>query len=72
MPTKREIEFKFMGLKLTDVVQDLNAQWELRFLSRFFFLATALNQKDTLEQLLFEEWIFPAPTADASNIDCSL
>ena len=28
MPTKREIEFNFMGLKLTDVVQDLNAELE--------------------------------------------
>ena len=49
MPTKRDIEYNFMGLKLTDVVQDLSAEWKPRFLSRL--LATALNQKDTLEQL---------------------
>ena len=64
MPTKREIEFNFMGLKLTDV-----AEWELRFLSR---LLATLNQKDTLERLPCEEWIFLAPTADASNVDCRL
>ena len=50
MPTKREIEFNFMGLKLTDV-----AEWDLRFLSR---LLATLNQKDTLERLPGEEWIF--------------
>ena len=70
VPTKREIEVNLMGLNLTDVVQDLNAEWELRFLSRL--LATALNQKDTLERLPCEEWVFLAPTADASNIGCSL
>ena len=69
MPTKHEIEFNFMGLKLTDVLHDLNVQLELRFLSRL--LATALNQKVTLERLPFREWILSAPTADASNIDCS-
>ena len=70
MPTKREIEFNFMGLKLTDVVQDLNVEWEFRFLS--WLLAMALNQKDTLERLPYQEWIFPVPTADVSNISCSL
>ena len=50
MPTKREIAFNFMGLMLTDVVQDLNAEWELRILSRL--LATVLNQKKTFRQLV--------------------
>ena len=59
-----------MALRLTDVVSDLNAELEPRYLNRL--LATALNQKDTLERLLLEEWIFPAPTADASNIYCRL
>ena len=62
MPTEREIEFKFIGLKLSDVVQDLNVEWELRFWSRL--LATALR-------LPFEEWIFRAPTAEPSNMDSS-
>ena len=52
IPTKREIEFNFMGQELTDVVEDLNAEWELRFLSR---LSAALNQKDTLERLPVED-----------------
>ena len=70
VPTKREIECSFMALKLTDVVQDLNAEWEVRFLGRR--LATAQSQRDSVERLFFEEWIFPAPAADASNIECSL
>ena len=36
MPTKREIEIKIMGFKLTDVVHDVNAEWEVRFLCRLF------------------------------------
>ena len=59
-----------MELKPTHVVHDLNAEWELKFLSRL--LATALNQKDTLERLPLEERIYSAPTADASNIGSSL
>ena len=41
-----EIEFDFMGLKLTDVAQDLNAEWDFRFLS--WLVAAALNQKNLL------------------------
>ena len=46
MLTKRETGFNFMVLKLTDVIQDLTRNG---FLSQL--LATALNQKDTLERL---------------------
>ena len=65
MPAKREIQLNFMGLKLTDVVQDLHAEWELRFWSRL--LATAL-----LGPLFFEELDLSLLRQPMLDIDCRL